>query len=205
MEEESPSNDRSAKRLKRSHEARRGSQSDLGVKNQPLRSLSRTITPPASYRRHEPAKRASSPKTEHKRQSEPVEIETKLNVIPSPVQLTHILDISEQSGHNVDTIRLRDILGDPLIKECWQFNFLFDVDFLMNQFDPDVRNLIKVKVVHGSWKKDAPNRIRVEVRIPSKHPTLGSLCPVPKCGANHCIHARGLWDTSFEDDDLDTA
>jgi hypothetical protein len=22
-------------------------------------------------------------------------------------------------------------LGDPLIKECWNFNFLFDLDFVM--------------------------------------------------------------------------
>jgi hypothetical protein len=40
---------------------------------------------------------------------------------------------------------------------------LFDVDFLMSQFDEDVRRLVQVKVVHGSWKKDAPNRIRIEV------------------------------------------
>jgi tyrosyl-DNA phosphodiesterase-1 len=50
-----------------------------------------------------------------------------------------------------------------MIRECWQFNFLFDVDFLMSQFDEDVRRLVQVKVVHGSWKKDAPNRIRIEV------------------------------------------
>jgi len=28
-------------------------------------------------------------------------------------------------------VGLRDILGDPMIRECWQFNYLFDVDFLM--------------------------------------------------------------------------
>lgn len=50
-----------------------------------------------------------------------------------------------------------------MIRECWQFNYLFDVDFLMSQFDEDVRSLVQVKVVHGSWEKEAANRIRVDV------------------------------------------
>lgn len=58
---------------------------------------------------------------------------------------------------------LRDLLGDPMIRECWQFNYLFDVDYLMGQFDEDVRDLVAVKVVHGSWKREAPNRVRVDV------------------------------------------
>lgn len=33
----------------------------------------------------------------------------------------------------------------------------------MSQFDEDVRGLVQVKVVHGSWKRDAPHRIRVDV------------------------------------------
>ncbi|PKY01483.1 phospholipase D/nuclease [Aspergillus campestris IBT 28561] len=49
-----------------------------------------------------------------------------------------------------------------MIRECWQFNYLFDVDFLMSQFDDDVRALVKVKVVHGSWKREAPNRVRID-------------------------------------------
>ncbi len=49
--------------------------------------------------------------------------------IPSPFQLTTIQDLPPAS--NVDTVSLKDLLGDPLIKECWHFNFLFDVDFLM--------------------------------------------------------------------------
>ena len=84
-----------------------------------------------------------------------------LQLINSPVQLTHVRDLPD--GNNVDTIRLRDILGDPMIRECWQFNYLFDVDFLMSQFDEDVRSLVQVKVVHGSWRKEDTNRIRVEV------------------------------------------
>lgn len=83
--------------------------------------------------------------------------------VNSPVQLTHIRDLP--AGNNVDAVRLRDILGDPMIRECWQFNYLFDVDFLMSQFDEDVRGLVQVKIVHGSWRKEDTNRIRVEVRL----------------------------------------
>lgn len=32
---------------------------------------------------------------------------------------------------NLDAVQLKDILGDPLIKECWNFNYLFDIDFVM--------------------------------------------------------------------------
>ena len=47
----------------------------------------------------------------------------------SPFQLTHIRDLPSSS--NVDAVSLSDLLGDPLIKECWQFNYLLDVDFIM--------------------------------------------------------------------------
>lgn len=55
--------------------------------------------------------------------------EVKPMAMSSPFQLTHIKDLPDHL--NVDTIKLSDILGDPLIKECWQFNYLFDLDFLM--------------------------------------------------------------------------
>ena len=49
--------------------------------------------------------------------------------ISSPIQLSYVegLPIS----NNVDTVSLKDIVGDPLIKECWAFNYLIDVDYLM--------------------------------------------------------------------------
>ena len=50
-------------------------------------------------------------------------------IIPSPIQLNKISDLPASS--NADTLSLRDILGDPLIAECWLFNYLFDVDYLM--------------------------------------------------------------------------
>jgi tyrosyl-DNA phosphodiesterase-1 len=122
-----------------------------------LASLHKSITPPPSSR---PRRESSVPQTSIQ-SAESTSGGPQL--IPSPIKLTHIRDFSAASGNNVDTVRLKDILGDPMIRECWQFNFLFDVDFLMSQFDEDVRRLVKVKVVHGSWKKDAPNRIRIEV------------------------------------------
>ena len=52
-----------------------------------------------------------------------------IKTIPSPVQLSTVSELPSSS--NVDTVSLKDVLGDPLIKECWLFNYLFDVDFIM--------------------------------------------------------------------------
>lgn len=52
-----------------------------------------------------------------------------IKMISSPVQLSRVQEMA--ASNNVDTIGLKDILGDPLVKECWAFNYLFDVDFLM--------------------------------------------------------------------------
>lgn len=78
---------------------------------------------------------------------------------PSPVQLISVNDLPP--SYNVDTISLKDILGEPLIQDCWIFNYLFDVDFVMEQFDEDIRDLVKVKIVHGSWRTDDSNRKRI--------------------------------------------
>ncbi|PGH27033.1 hypothetical protein AJ80_01218 [Polytolypa hystricis UAMH7299] len=148
-------NSRSAKRLKTFHED--SLEDDIhqpASRTKSLVSLSRSITPPPSRR--------PQAEEEHSFRSQKKPNSSLSSSIPSPIQLTHIRDISASSGNNVDAIKLRDILGDPLIKECWQFNYLFDVDFLMSQFDEDVRGLVKVKVVHGSWKREAPNRIRID-------------------------------------------
>ncbi|KAG6001493.1 hypothetical protein E4U54_001077, partial [Claviceps lovelessii] len=75
----------------------------------------------------------------------------------SPWQLTWVRDLPEE--FNQDAVTLKDILGDPLISECWEFNFLHDLDFLMNAFDPDTRHLVDVHVVHGFWKREDPQRL----------------------------------------------
>ncbi|GKU02133.1 tyrosyl-dna phosphodiesterase 1 [Fusarium langsethiae] len=80
--------------------------------------------------------------------------------IPSPWQLTWIQDLPE--SENKDAVTLRDLLGDPLISECWEFNFLHDIPFLMNAFDPDTRHLVNVHLVHGFWKREDENRIALE-------------------------------------------
>ena len=155
MEEES-SFIRSAKRLKTSHERAEGSYADLQNSGTTfLASMNRSVTPPLS--------RLTKIQDEQIQVSELSQTQSK--IIPSPIQLTYIRDLAVSLGNNVDTIKLRDILGDPLIKECWQFNYLFDVDFLVSQFDEDVRNIVQVKVVHGSWKRESPNRIHIDVSV----------------------------------------
>ncbi|KAK2882453.1 hypothetical protein FQN49_000345 [Arthroderma sp. PD_2] len=140
------------KRLKRSGD---GSQTDysgsITCGQGTLRSLDRSITPPLS--------RASQSRVLAR---EPKPAVSTAKMVPSPIQLTHIRDIADSTGYNKDCVKLQDILGDPMIKECWQFNFLYDVDFIMGHFDRDVRNLVQLKIVHGSWKKEAPNKIAID-------------------------------------------
>ena len=49
--------------------------------------------------------------------------------VPSPVQLNFIDQFPAEA--NVDTVSLGSILGDVMIRECWLFNYLFDVEFIM--------------------------------------------------------------------------
>lgn len=49
--------------------------------------------------------------------------------LSSPIQLTSIRDLS--AADNADTVTFKDLVGDPLIKECWHFNYLTNVDFVM--------------------------------------------------------------------------
>jgi tyrosyl-DNA phosphodiesterase-1 len=140
-----------------------------------LASLSRSVTPPLTTRERRPPNNQLNKHTTHTRQIIDSIQSTKSNdetnsaipvgqprIIRSPIQLTHIRDLP--TDKNIDTVQLHDILGDPMIRECWQFNYCFDVDFVMNQFDQDVKDLVQVKIVHGSWKQDSPNRIRIDVR-----------------------------------------
>lgn len=85
--------------------------------------------------------------------------DSHLKLFNSPFQLTRIRDLSEED--NVDTITLHDILRDPMIKECWQFNFLFDIHFIMAALDPDVAATVRVKIVHGFWKAEDETRLHL--------------------------------------------
>ncbi|MCJ1400895.1 hypothetical protein MMC11_004106 [Xylographa trunciseda] len=82
-----------------------------------------------------------------------------IQLIPSPIHLTKVEGLSP--ALNADTVSLQDLVGNPLIRECWVFNYLFDVDFLMSKLDVDVRDQVQVKIVHGSWKKEDSNRLAI--------------------------------------------
>ncbi|EEH04008.1 tyrosyl-DNA phosphodiesterase [Histoplasma capsulatum G186AR] len=169
---------RPSKRIKTSHGTlQEGYDSTLKDANT-LASLRRSITPPLQ----QPTGQPSTSVTYISQVNAPI----SSRIIPSPIQLTHIRDFAASSGYNTDSVKLRDILGDPLIKECWQFNYMFDVDFLMSQFDEDVRDLVKVKIIHGSWKRESPNRIRVDEachRYPNVEPIVAYM-PEP-FGTHH--------------------
>lgn len=49
--------------------------------------------------------------------------------LPSPFQLTSIRDLP--ASENADTVGIKDILGDVMIKEAWIFNFIVDLDWVM--------------------------------------------------------------------------
>ncbi|RMZ80219.1 hypothetical protein DV737_g3118, partial [Chaetothyriales sp. CBS 132003] len=83
-----------------------------------------------------------------------------LKLIPSPFRLTTIRDLP--ASDNIDTVSLYDLLGNPLIKEAWIFNFCFDVDWTMEHFDQDIRHLVQVKIIHGSWRHEDTNRIAID-------------------------------------------
>ncbi|KAL8801101.1 MAG: hypothetical protein Q9182_004694 [Xanthomendoza sp. 2 TL-2023] len=92
--------------------------------------------------------------------SEENNLSSSRRLIPSPIQLSTVNGLA--ASNNVDTVGLKDILGDPLIRECWLFNYLIDVDFITSQLDEDTRALVQVKIVHGSWKEEDANRINIE-------------------------------------------
>ena len=147
-------------------------------------SLSRPISPPPLRR----AKEAKVPK-----------------IIPSPFQLTWVRDLPEPS--NIDAVSLRDILGDPLIAECWEFNYLHDLDFLMDAFDQDVRDLVKVHVIHGFWKSEDQSRLALKVSpkpVSILYETsiliyiIGPSCKVLQYYPAYCIHARNVRYSSFQ-------
>lgn len=89
-------------------------------------SLERPISPPPRRKRAAISLSASEQRLAGAATSET----NGPTIIPSPIQLTRIQDLSPEQ--NVDTVGLADILGDPLIKECWQFNYLHDLDFIMS-------------------------------------------------------------------------
>jgi tyrosyl-DNA phosphodiesterase 1 len=120
-----------------------------------LTSLATPITPPQ--------RKARLPSEAWKPPPQSVAQTSQANLpqatVSSTFSLTKIRDLP--NALNVDTVTLKDLLSDPLIRECWEFNYLHDLDFLMEAFDPDVRDLVNVRVVHGFWKKEESESLKV--------------------------------------------
>lgn len=119
------------------------------IQDSPQKGLDRAISPPLSKRKiriapdsviaptwnfdnvpkevHAPA---PQPKAQQNVTTERASVgDNCTKYVSSPFQLTHIQDLA--SHQNVDAVGLKDLLGNPMIKECWNFNFLFDIDFVM--------------------------------------------------------------------------
>ncbi|KAK7541963.1 putative tyrosyl-DNA phosphodiesterase [Phyllosticta citribraziliensis] len=130
-----------------------------------IASLHRSVSPPARRQAASPpATEAEAPQridttsTSPANDGKPAET---AQTVPSPFQLTRIRDLPASA--NVDAVGIENVLRDPLITETWVFNYMFDVDWLMSCLDPDTRTLTQVKVVHGNWKREDPQRMRMEV------------------------------------------
>ncbi|KAF7558731.1 hypothetical protein G7046_g5432 [Stylonectria norvegica] len=115
--------------------------------------------------------------------SPPMKRRRDASLIPSPWQLTWIRDLPDDL--NKDAVTLKELLGDPLISECWEFNYLHDIHFLMDAFDPDTRHLVKVHVVHGFWKQEDRNRMAL-VEEAAEFPNVElHVAPMPEMFGTH--------------------
>ncbi|KAJ3492302.1 hypothetical protein NLG97_g5427 [Lecanicillium saksenae] len=129
-----------------------------------IKSLSRSISPPISKR------------------------QKSKEIIRSPFRLTWIRDLDEAS--NKDAVTLADLLGDPLISECWNFNFLHNIEFLMDAFDTDIRPHVQVHIVHGFWKREDENRLALAEQA-SLFPNVKlHVAPMPEMFGTH--HSKML-------------
>ena len=92
----------------------------LGVEERGALSISNATAPSTS---------SSDNGNNHSKSTKEVTKSQSRIFINSPVQLNFVEQLPASS--NVDCISLGNILGDPMIKECWLFNYLFDIDFVM--------------------------------------------------------------------------
>jgi tyrosyl-DNA phosphodiesterase 1 len=112
------------------YDARSGAES--AVEADQGNSLTRAISPP---RRKALTKAEEIPQSSKFRESsnpaDPAAIPPARvpRVLRSPFQLNRIDGLPP--ADNVDTIGLCDIVGHPLIRKCWVFNYCIDIDFLM--------------------------------------------------------------------------
>ncbi len=142
---------------------------ETSKKEPKLSSLRASISPPRS-------RSAQTPfvaKEEENDESKAIPTIPKGTIIPSPFHLTEIRNLPDRL--NVDTVTLDNILCDPMICELWEFNYMHDLDFLVSKLDPDTRDTTKVNVVHGSWKRDSPNRQHIMEAAP-RYPNIKIHC-----------------------------
>lgn len=159
------------------------------------RSLSHPVSPPRKRRSRQPAAHSegedqdgqtTSTSPAHTDFPSPIN-DNNQGTFKSPFQLTWIRDLPNTA--NTDAVTLRDILGDPLIAECWEFNYLHDIDFLISHFDEDTRHLVQVHIVHGFWKKEDTSRLMLQVSPLVLHTTA--------CSRRHVIILHAC--TTFAD------
>ncbi|OBT54859.1 hypothetical protein VE04_03762 [Pseudogymnoascus sp. 24MN13] len=90
------------------------------------------------------------------------------SLISSPFQLTRIRD--SPGSLNNGSVSLGKIVCDPMIREMWQFNYMHDLDFLMSNMDPDTKDMVKIHVVHGYWKKESGLHMKSQaLQYPNVH------------------------------------
>lgn len=81
------------------------------------------------------------------------------SLISSPFQLSRIRD--SPGSLNNGCVSLGKIVCDPMIREMWQFNYMHDLDFLLSNMDPDTKDSVKIHVVHGYWKRESGQNMKV--------------------------------------------
>lgn len=142
------------------------------------RSLSAPISPPARRRPSVDPTQAERLEELLVTASSSKPSEKDIQTFKSPFQLTWIRDLADAA--NADAVTLRDLLGDPLIAECWDFNYLHDIDFLVEAFDGDVRQSVEIHVVHGFWKQEDGSRLVLQVSLLGLILSPGLLTYIPR-------------------------
>ncbi|KAI1641245.1 tyrosyl-DNA phosphodiesterase [Biscogniauxia mediterranea] len=87
-------------------------------------------------------------------------VSQKRVVVPSPFRLTTVRALPMENNH--DTVQLLDLLNDPNITECWSFNYMHDIRFLMRHFPKETRTMVRVNIVHGFWHEENAERQALE-------------------------------------------
>jgi len=90
-------------------------------------------------------------------------IESSTQTIESPFRLTRIRGLP--GSENEDTVGIDDILGDVMLREVWLFNYMHDIEWVMQQLGRDIVGHVKVVFVHGNWKSDDSRRMRMEKQV----------------------------------------